>query len=239
MGQGADRDEAGRRRSRDASPTGNPAMSGPAAAAKRSRNRRANDATQPCRSRFPLPDRRCASAGSTRRRSRPEGRRWSSPHQPIRQSKQLRSWPASQSCRRGCRATVADVPVIQHCVGMARAHLVKSRLPMGPSAGEPRGPGPATRPTLTSCSAQDRPDVLSHNLKTDPIKAQNPSHAVGSDARPNRGRPVGVRRWTWPQHTMPLETQMPWRETIRLILLAVLIAALGTAAIKILVEQLS
>jgi hypothetical protein len=27
--------------------------------------------------------------------------RWSSPHQPIRQSKQLRSWPASQSCRQG------------------------------------------------------------------------------------------------------------------------------------------
>ena len=43
---------------------------------------------------------------------------------------------------------------------------------MGPSAGEPRGPGPATRPTLTSCSAEDRPDVLSPNLKTDPIKAQ-------------------------------------------------------------------
>jgi len=75
-----------------------PAMSGarPGAAAKRSRNRRANDATQRCRSRFPLPDRRCAPAGSTRRRSRPGGRRWSSPHQPIRQSKQLRSWPASQ-----------------------------------------------------------------------------------------------------------------------------------------------
>jgi hypothetical protein len=109
---------------------------------------------------------------------------------------------------------------------------------MGPSAGEPRGPGPATRPTLTCCSAQPSRCAVSQ-FKTDPIKAQNPSHAVGSDASPNRGRPVGVRRWTWPQHTMPLETQMPWRETIRLILLAVLIAALGTAAIKILVEQLS
>jgi hypothetical protein len=32
---------------------------------------------------------------------------------------------------------------------------------------------------------------------------------------------------------------MPWRDTIRLILLAVLIAALGTAALKILVDQLS
>jgi hypothetical protein len=38
---------------------------------------------------------------------------------------------------------------------------------------------------------------------------------------------------------MPLETQMRWRETLLLILLAVLIAALGTAAIKILIEQLS
>jgi hypothetical protein len=38
---------------------------------------------------------------------------------------------------------------------------------------------------------------------------------------------------------MPLKTQMPWRLTILLIVLAVLIAALGTAAIRILVEQLS
>jgi hypothetical protein len=44
---------------------------------------------------------------------------------------------------------------------------------------------------------------------------------------------------TWPQRTMPLKTQMPWRLTILLIVLAVLIAALGTAAIRILVEQLS
>jgi hypothetical protein len=36
-----------------------------------------------------------------------------------------------------------------------------------------------------------------------------------------------------------LETQMHWRETLLLILLAVIIAALGTAAIKILFEQLS
>jgi hypothetical protein len=79
----------------------------------------------------------------------------------------------------------------------------------------------------------DHPNVLSQNLKVDPIKPRNLSHG------PNRGRPVGVRRWTWPQRTMPLEIQMPWRETIRLILLAMLIAALGTAAIKILVEQLS
>jgi hypothetical protein len=56
---------------------------------------------------------------------------------------------------------------------------------------------------------------------------------IASDARAGSAMP------TWPQRTMPLETQMPWRETIRLILLAVLIAALGTTAIKIVVEQLS
>jgi hypothetical protein len=43
----------------------------------------------------------------------------------------------------------------------------------------------------------------------------------------------------WPRRTMPLETQMSWRETIRLMLLAMVIAALGTAAIKMLVELLS
>ena len=60
-----------------------------------------------------------------------------------------------------------------------------------------------------------------------------PSCAAPADAL------AGFAGPTWPQRIMPLETQMPWRETIRLILLAVLIAALGTAAIKILVEQLS
>jgi hypothetical protein len=50
---------------------------------------------------------------------------------------------------------------------------------------------------------------------------------------------AGFASPTWPRRTMPLETQMPWRETIRLILLAVLIAALSTAALKMLVEQLS
>jgi hypothetical protein len=35
-------------------------------------------------------------------------------------------------------------------------------------------------PTLVSCSVVDRPNVLSHNLKVDPIKPQNPSHARGS-----------------------------------------------------------
>jgi hypothetical protein len=98
------------------------------------------------------------------------------------------------------------MPLIQHCVGVARAPR-QIEAPDGGARRRAEGPGP------------------------DPIKAQNPSHAN----RPNRGRPVGVRRWTWPPHTMPLETQMSWRETIRLILLAVLIAALGTAAIKILV----
>jgi hypothetical protein len=31
-----------------------------------------------------------------------------------------------------------------------------------------------------SCSVLDHPNVPSHNFKTDPIKAQNPSHAIGS-----------------------------------------------------------
>ena len=47
-----------------------------------------------------------------------------------------------------------------------------------------RGPmdrrGPTTRPTLVSCSVLDRPNVLSHNLKIDPIKPPNLSHARGS-----------------------------------------------------------
>jgi hypothetical protein len=38
---------------------------------------------------------------------------------------------------------------------------------------------------------------------------------------------------------MSLEAQMPWRDTIRLMLLAALIAALATAALKTLVDQLS
>jgi hypothetical protein len=50
---------------------------------------------------------------------------------------------------------------------------------------------------------------------------------------------LSQRRPAWPQRAMPLKAQMSWRDTIRLILLAVLIAALGTAALKILVDQLS
>jgi hypothetical protein len=37
-------------------------------------------------------------------------------------------------------------------------------------------------PTLMSCSVLDRPNVLSHNLKVDPFKAQNPSHALSQPA---------------------------------------------------------
>jgi hypothetical protein len=43
----------------------------------------------------------------------------------------------------------------------------------------------------------------------------------------------------WPQRAMSLEAQMPWRDTIRLMLLALLMAALATAALKTLVDQLS
>jgi hypothetical protein len=46
-------------------------------------------------------------------------------------------------------------------------------------------------------------------------------------------------RPAWPQRTMSLEAQMPWRDTIRLMLLALLMAALATAALKTLVDQLS
>jgi hypothetical protein len=53
----------------------------------------------------------------------------------------------------------------------------------------------------------------------------------------NRNRARADLAWPW--RTMSLEAQMPWRDTIRLILLAVLIAALATAAIKLLVDQLS
>jgi hypothetical protein len=38
---------------------------------------------------------------------------------------------------------------------------------------------------------------------------------------------------------MSLKAQMPWRDTIRLMLLAMLMAALATAALKTLVDQLS
>jgi hypothetical protein len=40
--------------------------------------------------------------------------------------------------------------------------------------------GLAKLPPRLSCPVPDRPDVLSHKLKTDPIKGQNPSHATGS-----------------------------------------------------------
>ena len=66
------------------------------------------------------------------------------------------------------------------------------------------------------------------------VKAASPDegHQARCQGRQKRG-PV------WPQRRMSLEAQMPWRDTIRLILLAVLIAALATAAIKLLVDQLS
>jgi hypothetical protein len=67
------------------------------------------------------------------------------PAQAIRQSKQRRSWPASQVCRRGCRAAVADVPVIQHCVGVARAPR-QIEAPDGAIRRRAEGPGPGYAP---------------------------------------------------------------------------------------------
>jgi hypothetical protein len=56
-----------------------------------------------------------------------------------------------------------------------------------------------------------------------------------SDSNRNRVRADPI----WTQRTMSLEAQMRWRDTIRLILLALLMAALATAALKTLVDQLS
>jgi hypothetical protein len=62
----------------------------------------------------------------------------------------------------------------------------------------------------------------------------------GAGRRPSGPRQGRQKRGpVWPQRRMSLEAQMPWRDTIRLILLAVLIAALATAAIKLLVDKLS